>query len=239
MQGDPVNFNDPLGLFTVSVGGQTWSGTDAGECKQWVLGLYSSSEYPANLGSAGVQAAQYACVMAALYTPVAVTGPSAPAPPCPVTLGAADDYVCLQTSGSKWNAVAATARSVVVALANDPTCENWLASTIGMAALQATYLSNLPSYYAVADSFIIHSNGAPATQDDATQGDVPGYNVIINYSLFATRSADYNRDTILHELAHMVSARGFIQDDGGSDRAEKHNEKLLTKNCSKTINGGN
>ena len=41
--------------------------------------------------------------------------------------------------------------------------------------------------------------------------------------------------TLLHELAHLVEASEFIQDDGGSDEAEAQNNALVQKHCGSFI----
>ena len=60
--GDPINFNDPAGLFTVSVSiaGFTWSGADTGSCKSFFMGLATYA--PTLLGSGGIQAINNVCM---------------------------------------------------------------------------------------------------------------------------------------------------------------------------------
>jgi RHS repeat-associated protein len=65
--GDPVNFMDPMGLFTVSAGAGTWSGTNASECISYFASLWGNQGTGAFVGSGsgGIQAINMACMMAA------------------------------------------------------------------------------------------------------------------------------------------------------------------------------
>lgn len=214
VNGDPVNTNDTVGLAAqlfyapsdidtgngLDGGGDlfvegpdaTTAGLDPGLLVTWNVFLQIGTG-----GSGGTSA------------------PAAPpSPACGVTLGMADDYICLQTFGAQWNAVASVVRAVENALQSDPTCEKWLSSTMtGGLNLFKQELPYLTSDYAVAAGFIDAYTGA-ADDADATVFDVKGYLAIINYSTFSVSSASYNRDTILHELAHIDEAKGFIKNDG-------------------------
>jgi hypothetical protein len=239
VNGDPINGNDPTGLYLPlpsGGGGYDWDYGGSGASNGFLEGSGGS-------GASGTGLDPGLIVTWGVFLQIlpgagsSVGGPSKPpSPVCGVTLGTTWDYVCLQNSGpGAYAAVETAVNSVSSALGNDPTCEKWLANTIGMKSLQL----DIPYFYdmfAVASSFIDAKTGAAANDIDASSFDVPGYLAIINYTTFSTSSASYNRDTILHELAHMLKVKGFNQDDN-STGAQNANEALLQKNCSKTING--
>ena len=78
VQSDPVNSFDPGGLFTISVGGVTWSGNDPASCAQWMGSMSAmSAQFQSTLGSGGIQAVMNACQM----IPAAIAGGMPPSPP--------------------------------------------------------------------------------------------------------------------------------------------------------------
>ncbi len=78
VQSDPVNSFDPGGLFTISVGGVTWSGNDPASCAQWMGSMYAmSAQFQSTLGSGGIQAVMNACQM----IPAAIAAGMPPSPP--------------------------------------------------------------------------------------------------------------------------------------------------------------
>ena len=155
---------------------------------------------------------------------------------CGITRGQYYSYDCLTQSGGQWNQFESSLNSVKSLLINDPKCEKFLASTVGIQDFTLD-VANLSSFFAVANSFSLNVTGANAPGTSATTYDVSGFTTIINFQTFQQETPSQQRDTILHEMAHWLDAKGFSQSDLGSSGGQSHNEKLLKKNCSKTIKG--
>lgn len=81
-----MNYNDPMGLFSVSVGGATWSGTDAYQCIQYFVSHWGNQGFGSFVGSgSAIQSVNAACMMASLAAvPIYATSNSAqpPKPEC-------------------------------------------------------------------------------------------------------------------------------------------------------------
>jgi hypothetical protein len=157
-----------------------------------------------------------------------------PPPPCGITFGAHYGYVCLQSEGRKWEAVKADFTRVTTLILQDTKCLEWLGATVGSRSVQHTLQYYGRTLFAVADSFVFRKTGAPST-DLATQGDL-GNSIIFNLEYWDSQGIVEMRDTVIHELAHLFGARGFHQGDGGNDRAQASNARLIRENCGKTLN---
>jgi hypothetical protein len=150
------------------------------------------------------------------------------------TEGIWQNFHGIRQDGEQWDFLARDLTRIAAALRVDPKCVAWLQSTVGPDRF-ARILDNLQAEFAVAEAF--YAKDGTIDEDLAITDDVPGasYRTVVNYSSYSADHAAYRWDTILHELAHIVGPEGFIQNDGDSDEAQLHNEKLIEANCFQTL----
>jgi hypothetical protein len=154
--------------------------------------------------------------------------------PDEITEGLLGNYQAIQTAGPKWDFVARDLTALSAALRVDLKCLEWLQSRIGVEQLHRI-LDNLHSQFAVAGAF--YNKDGSVDEDYATTDDLPGrpFRIVLNYPSYSADNATLRWDTLLHELAHVLDPEGFIQDDGGNEAAQEHNQKLLDANCFQTL----
>lgn len=239
VQGDPINFHDPHGLFILAAtddsgpgdgsGGEGGGdgGNDDSDLYYWYFqggGPSGSSQGLQTEGSSGGD--------------IKVAG--------------------FSTSGNNYNRVTTVLQELETALSGDTTgCASWLGGSGGAAAavtLVQTLLDN-PTLYGTGNfssplDYAINGN----TNADGTPTGVPDGTLITvnNNGAFFTAFSNgqqlpavggvYNAGTpaaqaaiLLHELGHSLMPMGF-QNDNGNQTAVNSNGNLVSTNCGKLIN---
>jgi RHS repeat-associated protein len=215
--GDPINFNDPQGLFGCMV-----SGIPCDFYANW-LNLVCPP------GVSG-------CVIG--------SNENSPAdPPAPKVLKVKN----LSTTSAQATGVQNSLRWLQVAISQDDTCNSWLKDNQGDISWM---LGGAPgSTMAVG---VGNFSGPGASTTNAVAGnsgtDLPDGMLItvnLNGAFFYSNSiAGYGTNIqggtdaakaliLLHELAHITEAQGFINDDGGANNeaAQTRNNQLVLENC--------
>jgi hypothetical protein len=151
--------------------------------------------------------------------------------------GEMDDYVCVGNRVPGVGvAVSQDLNAVLISLLSDPKCADWLSSGSGGFAAYSQAVTNLNGLFTTALEFL-NKDGTYDDDTYATTDDITGYSfrVILNWQTYGAARDDIRYDTILHELAHILGAKDFNQNDADDQRGQDSNEALLQKNCAKTI----
>jgi len=235
--GDPINRSDPKGLCSQDIDYNWWDDDEVPE------GDFSGVMYPGNCTDSPVWVA-WANSMA----PGSVSLNGSPYYPgggddgddsggpdsgwssggCATVTGSMSfTYSCLRPAGKSlqqdWKAV-------VKAIRADKPCATWLGTNVPGHNL-FKFLSK-----AVVDeaSAFLYSNGVYAFTVQGTEGDIAGVDIIVN-----DMGADPPVETLLHEIAHFVSAPNFLPEGlpgGGISYAQENlNAALLKEYCGSAI----
>jgi RHS repeat-associated protein len=228
VEGDPVNFRDPAGLGRcIADWSMEWAGcyeleseyTRAGPGYGGGGGAPPVSEQPRGGGGSGGGAGE----------------------PSPVVGSSGLKYYGLYSGGTKYDVVKARIEEMNERLDEDPDCLKWLQSGTKGGYAEASMRAVLAEMSRVAGRIERDGNNAPGIA--ATALDVPGLAIIVNGqgAFFSSGSGPTTGDQILillHELAHVTGAPGFIQNDGddrAGSTAREDNAALLREKCGKTI----
>jgi RHS repeat-associated protein len=144
-------------------------------------------------------------------------------------------YYGLSSEGPKYDLVKARIDEMNRRLNNDPDCLNWLLSGSRGGYAELSLRSTLAQDTRVAGS--IEKNGVNMPGITATAVDLPGILIVINGQggfFYGDPSVNDQVHTLLHELAHVTGAPGFLPGDEDAG-VQASNENALKDNCGKTI----